>query len=162
MKTNRNITAILMLLFIVGINTNTQAQPKWRISSAGTSAWQDQPTGSGWAVADQHYADFDGDGKTDVFVLKNGQFLYSSAAKVKWETLNSRFASAKFSIDDLRFGDFNGDRKMDVFFAWKGYYGYVSAGKGTFIKLRKADAPLSQLGIGDFNGDGKADIFWQR
>ena len=162
MKTASILSSILALLFCIGICSSAQAQPKWRIAKSGTATWQDQPVGSGWAIPIHSYHDFDGDGKTDIFTAKNGQFLYSSAGKTTWKTLNSRYAHAGLTSDDLRFGDFNGDKKMDVFFKYKGYYGYVSVGNSQFIRLRKADVPLNQLGFGDFNGDGKTDIFWQR
>lgn len=139
MRIKHIIPVVMTFLLLIIFNTNVQAQPKGRIASAGTGEWISQAVGSGWSMSNRHYADFNGDGKDDIFIIKNGQFLMSSAATTSWETLNTRFVRANFSIHDLRFGDFNGDQKEDVFFEWKGNYGYISAGKGAFIPLRKAD-----------------------
>lgn len=160
MKTSSIFSAILVFIFCIGTLFSVSAQSKWYVSSAGSVAWVEQPVNSTWAKENRHCADFDGDGRADIFILKNGQFILSSAAQSTWQGLNSRFIDGNFSIEDLRFGDFNGDKKMDVFFEWKGNYGYVSGGKGEFIPLRPATMPLKYLDFGDFNRDGKTDIFW--
>ena len=56
------------------------------------------------------FADFDGDGFTDIARSVNGQWLVSWGGKSAWEVLNT-------SDQDLRslvIGDFNGDHKADV------------------------------------------------
>jgi len=152
--------SILLTVFLTSMTSTSFAQHKWQLSSGGSGEWTAQAVGSGWEMENRYYADFDGDGKADIFIYKNGQFLYSSGANAGWKGLNSQFSNLKFS--QLRFGDFNGDGKTDVFFKHKKQYGYTSGGKGKFIPLRKADVPLKRLGFGDFNGDGKTDILWQK
>lgn len=149
------------LLVFLCLPFTTFAQLKYKISSAGAEPWQEQTVGSGWDFAAFRFHDFDGDGKTDVFVVKNGQWLFSSAGDAAWETLNSTFVKKNIGHQDLRFGDFNGDGKMDVFLELDGYWGYVSGGRGKFIRLQKAITSLDKIGFGDFNGDGKTDIFKQ-
>ena len=56
------------------------------------------------------FADFDGDGITDIARSANGQWLVSWGGKSAWQMLNT-------SDQDLRslvIGDFNGDHKADV------------------------------------------------
>jgi hypothetical protein len=56
------------------------------------------------------FADFHGDGFTDIARSVNGQWLVSWGGRSAWEVLNT-------SDQDLRslvIGDFNGDHKADV------------------------------------------------
>ena len=56
------------------------------------------------------FADFDGDGFTDIARSANGQWLVSWGGKSAWEVLNKSDQDLK----SLVIADFNGDRKADV------------------------------------------------
>ena len=57
------------------------------------------------------FCDFNGDGKTDVFSLANGQWSVSYGGASGWQRLNSKLSS---DLGELAFGDFNGDGRCDI------------------------------------------------
>jgi uncharacterized membrane protein len=110
---------------------------------------------SGYSIDSLRFGDFDGDGKTDVFVSNNGQWFVSYGGKSAWTSL----AGASYSIDSLRFGDFDGDGKTDVFVSNNGQW-YVSyGGTSNWAPLAGAGYSIDRLRFGDFDGDGKTDVF---
>jgi FG-GAP-like repeat len=100
--------------------------------------------------------DFDGDGKTDVFVATGVSWFYSPAGEGAWRFLNA----SRLRLNQLAFGDFNGDGKTDVFTQsgnrWLVSYGGTSAWKPL---PATSNIPMSEYRFGDFDGDGKTDIF---
>ena len=56
------------------------------------------------------FADFDGDGFTDIACSANGQWLVSWGGKSTWKVLNRTNLDLKSQL----IADFNGDRKADV------------------------------------------------
>ncbi len=124
------------------------------------------------ATSKVEVGDFNGDGKSDIYVFENGSlFVYSLNEANKLVTL---YASADYNISTsypILIGDFNGDGKSDIMFpriygskgAWRKY---TSTGS-TFIKEEKSYE--AQFNINDsyhtynyiatdFNNDGKTDL----
>jgi FG-GAP-like repeat len=117
-----------------------------------------------------HTADFNGDGKPDLFVNKGfvgtillnsggGKFAYPSAASYQ-------FSEAEFVL-----GDFNGDGRTDVttefFRTGSGFFARIGlvAPNGTlplprayFLENGFSDSPFASLVTGDFNNDGRLDL----
>jgi len=126
---------------------------------------------STWADADKvHVIDFNGDGKSDLMLIKDGhceiitfdgpyaRSIYYAGFPTKWHL--------------LFFGDFNGDRKTDILTRTSltnisaPWYKSISTGTGfietPFTFNRTPDVRqgyyMDELAISDFNGDGKMDI----
>ncbi|MBB2923529.1 VCBS repeat-containing protein [Cellulomonas cellasea] len=106
-------------------------------------------------------ADFDGNGKADVFWSNpaDGLWRISFNGTTPWVVVNGAGA---YTTDQFRFADIDGDGKDDVFFAnpgdgrWLVSYGATSA----WHAINNAGVPNDQLGLADLTGDGKADVFW--
>lgn len=112
-------------------------------------------------------ADFNGDGKSDMFFRNT-----ATSATIVWQ-MNG--ASPSFlglqAVSDTNWqvqgiGDFNGDGKADVF--WRNtstgstiLWLMNDAGIGDSLSTATAGSTWQLLGIGDFNGDGKADMLWR-
>jgi RHS repeat-associated protein len=110
-------------------------------------------------AANLRSADFDGDGKVDLFTADaSGQWKYSSGGVGPWVNLG---ADASVPLADLRFGDFDGDGKADVFSRTSaGQWRYASAGLGGWINLTSdSGTSLADLRLGVFDYDSKIDIF---
>jgi RHS repeat-associated protein len=128
---------------------------------------------SDWATVDKvHIIDFNGDGKSDVMLIKDTNceiFTFDG-----WVARRIHFSSSYLNNNHLSyFGDFNGDRKTDVLAkltttgAWKIL---ISNGRNfyesPFSFNTTPDTDLytgDHLAVADVNGDGKADIYhgWQ-
>jgi len=126
---------------------------------------------SNWASVDKvHIVDFNGDGKSDLMLIKDGtceiftfdnliaRSIYVSGFPTKWHL--------------LFFGDFNGDGKTDILSRTSTtnnsapWHKAVSTGTGfvetsfTFSRTPQIDQLYygDKVTISDFNGDGKMDI----
>src|SRR5262249_14517008 len=130
-------------------------------SSGGVKSLQNLTRGS----ALYNFGDFDGDGKTDVFVSGAGnaqgsQWMFSPGGAGPFQNLAFGPGTRP------EFGDFDGDKKTDVFFAtpipgapdgahqWK----FSSGGARNFQNLAIGPSHKN-LRFGDFDGDGKTDVF---
>jgi hypothetical protein len=104
--------------------------------------------------------DFDGDGRTDVFVANGTAWFYSSAGIQPWRYLR---ASNK-RIGELGFADIDNDGVTDVLYRDpSGSLGYVKSGTaGPVTPLTALPVPIKDLRIGDFDGDGLTDLFHSR
>ena len=134
---------------------------QWKYSPGGTGSFRNLAVGP--ALSELGFGDFDGDGKTDVFAVKDigggaFQWMYSPGGTGSFRNL-----AVGPALSGLRFGDFDGDGKTDVFavkdigggaFQWM----YSPGGIGSFRNLAVGPA-LSGLRFGDFDGDGKTDVF---
>ncbi|KYF66718.1 hypothetical protein BE15_20760 [Sorangium cellulosum] len=125
----------------------------WSVSWGGTQAWtvlNMSEVNSGLRIAD-----FNGDGRADVFRGTGTHWDISYSGTGGWTRVNE----SDYTSSDLRFGDFNGDGRDDVFRA-TGSHWYVSySGTGGWTQINSSSVGISSLKIGDFNGDGRADVF---
>ncbi len=105
--------------------------------------------------------DFDGDGRTDVFVATGTAWFYSSAGVRPWEYLTGATTRTK----DLAFADVDNDGFTDVIDRAPGgtlrYYS-PSPSPPAQVVLPSSPVPIDKVRFGDFNGDGKRDAFHTR
>ncbi len=124
-----------------------------------------------WGIAEKiHVLDFNGDGKSDLMVIKNTVCEIFTFEGNSAKSIFSGGFPTKYHL--LYFGDFNGDGKTDILTrasttnAQAPWYKDISTGTG-FIETPFTfnHTPLiyegfqgDKLFISDFNGDGKMDI----
>ena len=136
-----------------------------------------QPAGMNWindSTANRLLGDFDGDGRTDVVMWRQGWTtipMYRARANGGFTVTNTAEASGYNLINDAAagklVGDFNGDGRADIALwkpGWNSTPVYLSNGDGTFrytnwYQLQAAiNDPAARRIVADFNGDGRADI----
>lgn len=101
--------------------------------------------------------DFDGDGRTDVFVATGTAWFYSRGGVRPWEFLH---ASNKRTAD-LAFADVDNDRITDVLYRDpNGNLGYLKSGTAPLAPLTTLPVAVRDLRSGDFDGDSKTDLFY--
>ncbi|OZG72357.1 hypothetical protein BTA51_16640 [Hahella sp. CCB-MM4] len=139
-------------------------------------------------IARLKFIDFNGDGKTDIYLvngwggnaldkvhLSNGDGSYQVINGINSSVADSLDGGAGVDIARVNFGDFNGDGNLDVYhvngygesavdtiYFSKGDGNYqVVNGIGSFVNDEHAGAQIdiSRLKFIDFNGDGKTDIY---
>jgi hypothetical protein len=101
--------------------------------------------------------DFDGDGRTDVFVATGTAWFYSRAGIRPWEYLRP----AGQRIADLAFADIDNDKVADVL--WRDgreRIGYSKAARQGFLPLADLPVPIGDVRFGDFDGDSRTDMFY--
>jgi len=123
---------------------------------------------SGW---DFSFADFSGDGKTDIFWVDS-----ITGEKAIWIMDGPNIADGAFlqsSPDgtsgwDFSFADFNSDGKEDIFWSKEGSDNAIwimdgpNIADGSFLQSSPDGTSGWDLSFTDFNGDGKEDIFWSK
>jgi hypothetical protein len=104
--------------------------------------------------------DFDGDGRTDVFLSNGTGWFFSRAGIRPWEFLRP---SNKL-VNKLGFADIDNDGATDVLYRDNaGNLGYVRSGAAAQLTpLTTAPVAMRDLRFGDFDGDGLTDIFYTR
>jgi len=103
--------------------------------------------------------DFDGDGRTDVFVANGTAWFFSRAGKRPWEFLH---ASTK-RLHELGFADIDNDAITDVLYRDEsGNVGYLKSGRYALVPLTTVPVAMKDVRVGDFDGDGKTDLFFTR
>jgi hypothetical protein len=102
---------------------------------------------------------FDGDGRTDVFVATGTAWFFSRGGQGAWEFLH---ASNKLTRE-LGFADIDNDGTTDVLYRdGAGNLGFLKSGQVSLQPLTTTPEPMSKLRFGDFDGDGLTDIFYTR
>ncbi len=128
-----------------------------------------------------HIADFNGDGKDDVYYLDgfadNDLYFLDDEDEFHRVSGGIGWSGSKFDINRFRYGDFDGDGKTDVYvvYGWNEDDAvdriYLSNGDGTYRGFvdgiqhavgvhPDAEVDLRRLKFGDFDGDGKTDIYY--
>ena len=148
-----------------------QENKSWRMFSFtketnGVTFLENNRNGSVNSWGDEfQIADFNGDGKADVWTFDtNGIKIYSYNG-INMETI---YAGSYPKKDHLfKLGDFNGDGKTDIFlygfenYEWGNWQFRLSNGEGfvaNYFGKKKTDLKSDLLYTGDFNGDGCTDI----
>lgn len=126
-----------------------------------------------WASAPQvHVLDFNGDGKSDLMVVKGSicEIYTFDKGNNGWPVARRILYTNTLMNDQAKIllGDFNGDRKTDMLIKTpSGWKKVISKGQGinsqnfTFDHTPSITGSQSDdhLTVSDFNGDGKADIY---
>lgn len=104
--------------------------------------------------------DFDGDGRTDVFLANGTGWFFSRAGVRPWEFLRP----SNKRVRKLAFADIDNDGATDVVYRDPaGAVGYVKSGAAAQLTpLTSAPVPIGELRFGDFDGDRLTDIFYTR
>lgn len=101
--------------------------------------------------------DFDGDGRTDVFVANGTAWWFSSGGVGEWIFLH---ASNK-RTSQLGFADINNDGVTDILYRdGSGNVGWLNGGRAALAPLTTSPVAMADMRFGDFNGDKKTDIFY--
>ena len=101
--------------------------------------------------------DFDGDGRTDVFVANGTGWFYSRSGIRPWEYLHASNKRTK----ELAFADIDNDGVTDVLYrSPSGALGFLKSGRSDLEPLTTLPVPIKELRSGDFDGDGLTDLFY--
>ena len=104
----------------------------------------------------RNLGDFDGDGKTDIFMATGEEWKILYQGDSNWTSINTN----PETLEQLAFGDFNADGKTDLFKTESGkWYVFYSDGPGRWEHVNSLDSILEHLEFGDFDGDGATDVF---
>lgn len=101
------------------------------------------------------FADFDGNGRVDVFHLnRRGEWFVAADGRGRLQSLGKH----GLRINELGFSDFDGDGKSDILqIDAKGYWRMLSAGRGKWQALGRFGGAAADVGLGDFDGDGQTE-----
>jgi hypothetical protein len=104
--------------------------------------------------------DFDGDGRTDIFVANGTAWFYSRAGIRPWEYLRP----SNKRVGELAFADIDNDGVTDVLYRDPaGRLGYVKSGTAAPVTpLTYLPVAIRDLRFGDFDGDRLTDMFYTR
>ena len=162
---------ILYLFFGVNYLYSTNGSV---VSVSGIADWSSFLVPPASKAKDSHLLDFNGNGKTDIFMFRNDSiyaYEYNPGNQSFYAICNMPVANANLYDNDysrLRFGDFNGDGKTDIvctqkhslgsgLYQWKAH---ILLSDGTkFIPYSIEDGG-EYCYISDCNNDGLSDYFF--
>ena len=128
---------------------------KWEISSGGSGGWKALPGTYTMPFNQLRFADFNGDGRTDIFHrAPDGQWRVISPGVHAWKTLQN----SSQPLSALRFGDFTGDGKADVLSRAGGHWSISVGGTAAWTKLNTLSENLDLVQLADVDGNGTDDI----
>jgi FG-GAP-like repeat len=104
------------------------------------------------------FGDFDGDGRTDVVAMRNGQLVVSWGGISAFDVLNANPLPCS-SIADMAVGDFNGDGHPDIFCADGNKWWISYGGNTSFVPVNTSSFRVKDILFGDFDHDGTTDVF---
>jgi hypothetical protein len=131
----------------------------WELSSGGKTPFVELPPGFGGAYSQLRFADFNGDGFTDVFRrVPSGQWFayldFTSPAPVALQ-------SSGLPIEELRFGDVDGDHLTDVLGVSGGVWSWSRSGASPWQTLNaRYNSFAGVTMIADIDGLPGADVIW--
>jgi hypothetical protein len=103
--------------------------------------------------------DFDGDGRTDVFLANGTSWFFSRGGIRPWEWLDA----SRLRTRELGFADVDNDGITDVVHRKaNGKLIYLKRGSSPAVSLPSSPVETRDLRFGDFDGDGLTDIFYTR
>lgn len=128
-----------------------------KLPDLSSSAPPGQPGRRGANPVALQGVDFNGDGQTDVFTIKEGRWLVSYSGTSAYHALNHQPA---FKLDQLAFGDFDGDGKSDVMIAdGKQPWRISIGGESALQPMNSLTEGRRYMKIADIDGDGISDVF---
>ncbi len=83
---------------------------QWYVTSLAAPSWQPVQSSS-IPFAKLRFADFTGDGVTDVLAVQGGRWSISESATGSWQTLNSKLSN---DLDSVTLADLDNDRREDM------------------------------------------------
>ncbi len=83
---------------------------QWYVTSLAAPSWQPAQSSS-IPLANLRFADFTGDGVTDVLAVQGGHWSISESATGTWRTLNPKLSN---DLDSVTLADLDNDRRIDV------------------------------------------------
>jgi hypothetical protein len=86
------------------------ADGQWYVTSLAAPSWTPAQSSS-IPLSKLRFADFTGDGITDVLAVQGGHWSISASGTGEWETLNPKLSQ---SFDSLSIGDLDADGRADI------------------------------------------------
>nr|MDQ3037078.1 VCBS repeat-containing protein [Myxococcota bacterium] len=123
-------------------------------SPGGAGLWESLAASS-YGLSSLGFADFDGDGRTDVFRADGTAWWWLSAGRGSWARLNT----SSVPRAELAFADLDGDGRDDAFSTTGTEWRWSRSASGPWMTLASRSERLAALALGDFDGDGRADVF---
>lgn len=106
------------------------------------------------------FADFDGDGKSDASVFRNGTWFINPSTGAGFAP--NGFYAIEFGLptDKLASADYDGDEKTDIA-VWREdtqSYFYILQSSDNTVITKAFGQTGDKLTVGDYDGDGRADL----